>query len=94
MFSAAGSRITRQPKFRPGASEAVVTEFQHMARGNTLYLGRGDAEKPTFSDVSEPSGTAMGRWSWGAVPADINHDGWEDLLVANGYVTGRDPGDL
>jgi hypothetical protein len=36
----------------------------------------------------------MGRWSWGAVPADINHDGWEDLLVANGYVTGRDPGDL
>ncbi len=94
MFSAAGSRITRQPKFRPGDSDTIVAEFQHMARGNTLYLGSGDAAKPGFNDVSEPSGTAMGRWSWGAVPADINHDGWEDLLVANGYVTGRDPGDL
>ena len=94
MFSAAGSRITRQPKFRPGDSDAIVAEFQHMARGNTLYLGSGARAKAGFNDVSEPSGTAMGRWSWGAVPADINHDGWEDLLVANGYVTGRDPGDL
>ena len=65
-----------------------------MANGNSLYLGRGTARNPRFEDVSEPSGSAMGRWSWGALPADLNHDGWEDLLVANGYVTGRDPGDL
>jgi hypothetical protein len=36
----------------------------------------------------------MGRWAWGCVPADLNHDGWEDLLVGNGYVTGREPDDL
>ena len=94
MFSAAGSRITRQPKFRPGDSGTIVAEFQQMAGGNTLYLGRGNDGKPGFKEVSESSGTAMGRWSWSAMPADLNHDGWEDLLVANGYITGRDPGDL
>jgi hypothetical protein len=28
------------------------------------------------------------------MPADVDHDGWEDLVVANGYVTGRKPDDL
>jgi hypothetical protein len=36
----------------------------------------------------------MGRWAWSSVFADINNDGWDDLLVANGYLTGRDPRDL
>ena len=53
MFSAAGSRITRQPKFRPGDPASVVAEFQQMAKGNTLYLGRGVATAPRFEDVSE-----------------------------------------
>jgi hypothetical protein len=36
----------------------------------------------------------MGRWAWSSMFADINNDGWEDLLVANGYITTPDPGDL
>ena len=36
----------------------------------------------------------MGRWSWGANFVDINNDGWEDLVVTNGYITGEIPGDL
>jgi hypothetical protein len=36
----------------------------------------------------------MGRWSWSSVFADINNDGWDDLLVANGFLTGSDPQDL
>ena len=94
MFSGAGSRVTGQSRFRPGDPDAIISEFRQMARGNSLFLGRGTADTPRFEDRSEASGTMMGRWAWGCVPADLNHDGWEDLLVGNGYITGRDPGDL
>ena len=44
---------------------------------------------------SAQAGVAMARWAWGAPFADINNDGWEDLLVANGFITQpNDPGDL
>jgi hypothetical protein len=40
------------------------------------------------------AGVTVGRWSWGSVFADLNNDGWQDLVVANGFVTGRVPDDL
>ncbi len=94
MFSSAGNRVTRQPKFRPGDPVGIIGEFQLMARGNSLFLGRGDPGRPRFDDASLVSGTTMGRWAWGSMPADLNNDGWEDLVVANGYITGRKPDDL
>ena len=94
MFSSAGSRVTRQPKFRPGDPVGIVEEFQLMARGNSLFLGRGEPGRPRFDDVSVASGTTMGRWAWGSMPADLNNDGWEDIVVANGYITGQRPDDL
>lgn len=93
MFSGAGSRITTQKQFRAGDPDAILAQFRHMARGNTLLLNKGG---PTlaFADASETAGCTVGRWAWGTMPADINNDGWEDILVANGYITGRSPDDL
>jgi hypothetical protein len=37
----------------------------------------------------------MGRWAWSSQWADLNNDGWEDILIANGYLTGEaSTGDL
>jgi hypothetical protein len=36
----------------------------------------------------------MGRWAWSSLLVDVNNDGWEDVLVANGYITGDDTDDL
>jgi hypothetical protein len=36
----------------------------------------------------------MARWAWGAQFVDLNNDGWEDLCVANGFITTEDTGDL
>ena len=94
MFSSAGNRVTRQPKFRPGDPVGIIGEFQLMARGNSLFLGRGEPDLPRFDEASLVSGTTMGRWAWGSMPADLNNDGWEDLVVANGYITGQRPDDL
>ena len=44
--------------------------------------------------MSEPAGVTVGRWSWGSVFGDLNNDGWQDLVVANGFVTGQVPDDL
>jgi hypothetical protein len=36
----------------------------------------------------------MGRWAWSSRFVDINNDSWEDLIVANGYITQENPDDL
>ncbi len=91
MFSSAGNRITFRRSFQPNASETTRAWYQRLARGNTLFQNNGDG---TFRDVSEDASVTMGRWSWGSRFADLNNDGFEDIVVANGYVTGDDTGDL
>jgi hypothetical protein len=37
----------------------------------------------------------MGRWSWGSLFVDFDNNGWQDLIVTNGYITGdKSPDDL
>ena len=90
MFSAAGNRITFQEQFKPDAPE-VRTRLQRFARGSTLMRA---LEGGSFGDVSEEAGVNMARWAWGTSFVDINNDGWQDLAVANGNITGSAPGDL
>jgi hypothetical protein len=91
MWSSAGNRIAYQPRFHQAGSAEALASFQRHARGNTLFVNAGDG---TFRDVSEPAGVTMGRWAWGSRFVDLNNDGWEDLVVANGYITQEDSGDL
>lgn len=91
MFSAAGNRITYQDQFKPNASPEVRKRLQRFARGSTLMKASGNG---SFDDVSEAAGVAIARWAWGTSFADLNNDGWQDILVANGNITGEDPGDL
>ena len=91
MFSAAGRRVTSQQLFKPGASALVRKRLQRFARGNTLLRGRKNAG---FSDVSLEANVNMGRWAWGAKFGDFNNDGRDDILVANGFITTADTGDL
>ena len=89
MWSSAGNRITLQPEFKADADEEIKNRLQRFARGNTLLHNNGDQ---TFRDTSKAAGVAMGRWAWSSQLADINNDGWEDILIANGYLTGDDAG--
>ena len=90
MYSSAGNRVATQNRFMPAASATHRQRMLELAEGNTLYRNVGGK----FVDVAGPAGVAMGRWSWGSVFIDINNDGWEDIFVANGYVTGENLDDL
>ena len=50
------------------------------------------AEAGWPEDLSAAAGIEMGRWAGGGNFVDINNDGWQDLVVANGFLTGDEQG--
>ena len=52
--------------------------------GNFLYQNNGSG---VFSDVTEPAGVEHGFWGWGSCFADLNNDGYLDLIHVNGFST-------
>jgi len=88
MYSSAGRRVTFQKGFKSavaGSDNDHVKAWQHAAMGNSLFQGHSDG---SFSHISKEARVYKGLWSWGTTYADINHDGWDDLLVVNGFITG------
>ena len=91
MWSSAGNRIAYQREFLRGSNDqSVRSKFQRHARGNSLFLNSNDK----FTDISEASRTTMAGWAWSSTFADLNNDGWQDLIVANGYITQENQNDL
>jgi len=40
---------------------------------------------PVFSEIGQLAGVSNTDWSWSALFADFDNDGWKDLFVTNGY---------
>jgi tetratricopeptide (TPR) repeat protein/peroxiredoxin len=91
MWSAAGLRVSQQKKFHEDDPEEIRALYRQHARGNTLYRNLGNGK---FENVSSRAGVEMGRWAWCSDAWDFDHDGYSDLYIANGYVSGSDTRDL
>jgi Flp pilus assembly protein TadD len=85
MWTAAGERISMQEIFQRDAPEQVRAMYRKHSMGNSLLRNRGDGG---FQDSTAPSGTGNGRWSWSSDVWDFDHDGYPDLYVANGMLSG------
>ena len=64
-----------------GRVDLYVTRYGH----NRLWRNRGAGAdgRVTFEDVTAATGTDDPRWSTAAAFADVDRDGWLDLLVVN-----------
>src|SRR5690348_8938824 len=50
---------------------------------NMLQLNRGDG---TYAEIAQFCGLEASEWSWSPIFLDVDLDGYEDLLVANGFL--------
>src|SRR5437016_5185690 len=87
MWSAAGMRVSEQNCFHEKEPENIRALYRQHARGNSLYRNQGNGK---FQNVSSQAGVEMGRWAWCSDAWDFDHDGYSDLYVANGYISGPD----
>ncbi len=67
-------------------NEMLNQGFHHQYRYSTLQLNRGVRENglPYFSNAAWIAGVTSTDWSWAALFADFDLDGWKDLYVTNG----------
>ena len=89
MWTAAGVRIAEQDVFQKNAPEEVRALYRKHAMGNSLFRnldphGSGN----NFADETARSGTGIGRWAWSSDAWDFDHDGFPDIYIANGMISG------
>jgi tetratricopeptide (TPR) repeat protein len=86
-----GMRITADEHFLPGVDPQIRALYQKHNAGNSFYRNTG---KGTFEDKTVEAGSALGRWSWSCASWDFDNDGYADIYVANGFVSGPNHFDL
>src|SRR5271154_1067449 len=52
--------------------------------GNSLFHNKN----ASFEDTTRYAGVGIGRWAWSSDAWDFDHDGFSDLYITNGMVTG------
>ena len=58
--------------------QSAIREY----RRNMLFTGRGEGE---FHEIANYSGLDSSDWSWCPIFLDVDLDGYQDLLVTNGF---------
>jgi Tfp pilus assembly protein PilF/peroxiredoxin len=91
MWEDAGRRISSQPDFMPSLPEETRAIYQRFAMGNSLFHNSGNGK---FKDRSKTAGVEISGWSWSCQDWDFDHDGYSDLYISNGFITGPRPQNL
>ncbi|MEO5817316.1 MAG: FG-GAP-like repeat-containing protein [Gemmatimonadaceae bacterium] len=74
---------TQMPTHSPIPKKPGDIETQLQQQRNALFLNRGDG---TFQEIGMAAGVQASGWSWSTLFLDVDLDGWQDILVANGHL--------
>ncbi|HEY6763283.1 MAG TPA: FG-GAP-like repeat-containing protein [Candidatus Sulfotelmatobacter sp.] len=88
MWTAAGERITAQNEFKRDSPQEIRALYRKHAMGNSLFRNSVGSGGEGFEDKSDMAGVRTGRWSWASDAWDFDHDGFPDLYIANGMISG------
>ena len=61
----------------------LANGFHHQNMRNMLHINNGVVG---FSEIGQLAGVSNTDWSWAALFADFDNDGWKDLFVTNGEI--------
>jgi hypothetical protein len=75
-------RQTQLEKSRPAYLDPGDLDSRPQYSRNTLQIQRADG---TFAEIACAAGLPAADWAWSPVFLDVDLDGHEDLLVANGF---------
>jgi tetratricopeptide (TPR) repeat protein/peroxiredoxin len=90
MWTAAGERISMQEVFKKDAPAETRALYHKHAMGNSLFRNSGSR----FAETTRTAGVGIGRWAWSSDAWDFDHDGFPDLYIVNGMVSGPSREDL
>jgi len=66
-----------------------ITEDGILLQGNNFWVPLTEKEKYLYANLAQQAGIESGGWSYCAQFGDLNNDGFIDLYLANGYISGK-----
>ena len=64
-----------------------ISEPGALVQGNSFWMASGSPDELKFTNLAGSFNVDLGGWSYGGQFGDLNNDGYQDLYVANGYVS-------
>jgi hypothetical protein len=75
-------RLVQRTNLRPEMLPLGVIDNRPQYSRNMVQLNRADG---TYEEVAQYLGLEASEWSWTPIFLDVDLDGYEDLLIANGF---------
>jgi hypothetical protein len=76
-------RLVQRTHNRPESLPLGAIDNRPQYARNMALLSRGDG---TYAEIAQYAGLEASEWSWASIFLDVDLDGYEDLLVANGFI--------
>jgi hypothetical protein len=76
-------RLVQRTNLKPETLPPGAIDDRPQYARNMCQLNRGDG---TYAEIAQFCGLEASEWSWAPIFLDVDLDGYEDLLISNGFL--------